>query len=357
MISVSCNDKLELNAPYKEIPSVYAVLNPQEQKQVIRVNKVFLGEGDANQMAKVADSVNYQPGEITVSLTRSYYQTKDVTPDAPGLETLVFEEEVIQTSPGAFNTTQRVYTTTKKLFPFGDYTLRIKNNKTGNVFTATTAALDSVRITGLQPFSGPYYPIMPGTLPSFEKTNYIDYSEPAYLYKLPYKPNNAKIYMLRIRVHFYDSVAGSPNNTFHSVDYDFSNQYGDKAYTAAPFAGFLVAEMRGSDYFSAVGNALSKANLKDPTTIWGRKAFKVQFFIYSSSQEYMDYLQHAAPSLNISQSKPIYSNFDEKKALGLFTFRTRFTIMKDIHPYFINAFALNANTRPYGFLLSNCKRP
>ena len=64
----SCKNDLQLNAPYKEIPSIYAVLNPQENIQMIRVNKDFLGEGDANAMAKVADSVNYKPGELTITL-------------------------------------------------------------------------------------------------------------------------------------------------------------------------------------------------------------------------------------------------------------------------------------------------
>jgi hypothetical protein len=66
----SCKNELELNAPYKEIPTIYAVLNPQDPTQTIRINKVFLGEGDANVMAKVHDSVNYKPGELTVTLEK-----------------------------------------------------------------------------------------------------------------------------------------------------------------------------------------------------------------------------------------------------------------------------------------------
>ncbi len=38
--------------------------------QMIRINKVFLGDGDANQMAKVMDSVNYKSGELSVKLER-----------------------------------------------------------------------------------------------------------------------------------------------------------------------------------------------------------------------------------------------------------------------------------------------
>jgi hypothetical protein len=66
----SCKNELKVNAPYKEIPSIYAILNPTETEQMIRINKVFLGEGDANKMAKVSDSVNYAENELEVKLER-----------------------------------------------------------------------------------------------------------------------------------------------------------------------------------------------------------------------------------------------------------------------------------------------
>ena len=56
----SCKNELNINAPYKEVPSVYAVLNPQDPIQMIRINKVFLGEGNANEMAQISDSINYR---------------------------------------------------------------------------------------------------------------------------------------------------------------------------------------------------------------------------------------------------------------------------------------------------------
>ena len=62
----SCKNDLKLNAPYKEFPSIYAVLTPQDAIHIIRINKVFLGEGDANKMAQVSDSLNYPANELTV---------------------------------------------------------------------------------------------------------------------------------------------------------------------------------------------------------------------------------------------------------------------------------------------------
>ncbi len=105
----SCKNDLKVNAPYKEIPSVYAVLNPQEKVQIIRVNKVFLGEGDANKMAQISDSINYPAGEITVTLNRFL---NGVQVDANPIlkkRTIVFRDSMILASEGAFNRNQRVY--------------------------------------------------------------------------------------------------------------------------------------------------------------------------------------------------------------------------------------------------------
>ena len=66
----SCKNDLKIIAPYKEIPQVHAILTPQDPMQMIRINKIFLGEGDANLMAQVPDSINYKTGELTVMLDR-----------------------------------------------------------------------------------------------------------------------------------------------------------------------------------------------------------------------------------------------------------------------------------------------
>ena len=104
----SCKNDLQVNAPYKEIPTIYAVLNPQEVLQMIRINKVFLGEGNANDMAKVADSINYQAGDLTVTLERTLYGTAVAATPTGNKQIITFRDSVIQTNPGTINTTQRV---------------------------------------------------------------------------------------------------------------------------------------------------------------------------------------------------------------------------------------------------------
>lgn len=307
----SCKNDVKLNAPYKEYPSIYAVLCPQDKKQMIRVNKVFLGEGDANAMAKVSDSINYNAGELTITLNR--FSNGNQVAASPDSSTILFREEIIQTLNGAFSTTQRVYTTDKKLYTNGVYFLTVKNNHTGSVFTATSTAIDSVK-PNYKPFLPAYYPAPPPLTPTDESYNFINYSTAAITtVAINFPPNEAAIYQLKLRMHYFDSTEVR-DKEYYFVDYDFNIQkLQDKNITT----GLLQVTFKSQNLFDVVGNALSKLYLND---VSGRKMYKIQYFIFSTTNDYYDYLQYTTPSFNISQNKPLYSNFDDKAALGIFTF-------------------------------------
>jgi hypothetical protein len=327
----SCKNDLKLNAPYKEMPTVYAVLNPKDKIHMIRVNKVFLGEGDTYQMAKIADSVNYKPDEITVSLKHSSNPNN----------TIYFRDSIVQTVDGAFNSTQRVYVDTTKLMTTGTYTLTIKNNHTGNVFTAKSAAVQAVSETqGFGDLSGPYYPNYP---PATPEKNYIDYSSRLGAVHFAPIAGNTKIYQLVIRVHFNDDLGTSGSRTDY-VDLEFSNRY---PKDVAINTGLISTSFNPEFFFSGIGTALSKKNLSN--NVLGRKVWLIEYQIFSSTQEYLDYLEYSKPSFGFNQNKPLYSNFDNGAAIGIFTFRTNTSIKKEMTQSFISAFSDNPHTCQYKF--------
>lgn len=338
----ACKNDLKLNAPYKEIPSIYAVLNAQDKMQIIRINKVFLGESDANAMAQVTDSINYPEGQLTVTLKRF---VNNIQSDAtPGQQVITFRDSVIQAQPGIFNTTQRVYVTSAPLYTYGDYVLTVYNNHTKNTFTAKATALDSVKPL-YRPFTGLYYPV-PVNPANVNGDNYIDYSAPASNYTIRYKPNEAKMYQLLMRIHYYDSLLEPPANgykNFTYADYAFTNQYSKDVNTQ----GDLINTFKGQNIYDAIGTALAK--LPANSNLIGRRTYKAQFFIFSSTQEYSDYLQYSAPSLSINQEKHLYSNFDNGAAIGIFTFRARCSVMKEMDNSFKTQFKSNQSTCPYKF--------
>ena len=65
----SCDNEIELNAPYQEIGVIYGLINPAEDTLRVRIQKAFLGEGNANVMAQVTDST-YYPDILDVEVQR-----------------------------------------------------------------------------------------------------------------------------------------------------------------------------------------------------------------------------------------------------------------------------------------------
>jgi PBP1b-binding outer membrane lipoprotein LpoB len=325
----SCKNDLDLNAPYKEYPSIYAVLNPDDSVQMIRINKVFLGETDANVMAKVADSINYKPGEITVSIVHS---------DSPS-NPIVFTESVVTTSSGAFNTTQRVYVDTTKLLTWGTYTLIVKNNHTGNVFTSSASPIDSVNGNqGYEPLALPYVPFYD----PLKNEGFIDYKNNAG--SILFKPvDKSKIYQVIIRSHFEEY--GTSATYYNYVDYIFNDPKEIRNIPSNSTNKYISIRFRSIDYFASVGYALSKMNLAERF----RKMYMMEYIIHASTQELLDYIEYSKPSLSISQNKPLYSNFVDRKALGIFAFRSTCRILKKLDPGFIDGFSYDPNTCGYRF--------
>jgi hypothetical protein len=63
---VSCDNKLEINAPYREIPVIYGFININDTVQYLRIQKVFQNsiEVKANEASKISDSLELK--NITV---------------------------------------------------------------------------------------------------------------------------------------------------------------------------------------------------------------------------------------------------------------------------------------------------
>src|ERR1044072_3856815 len=74
----SCSTDIDLLENYKPITVVYGLLDVHDNVQYIKINKAFLGEGNALVMAQQSDSINYKPGELTVQLQQLNPSTGEV---------------------------------------------------------------------------------------------------------------------------------------------------------------------------------------------------------------------------------------------------------------------------------------
>lgn len=67
----SCSNEIDVAAPWKSIPVLYAVLSPQDTAHYIRVEKAFIDPTvSALEIARRPDSLYYPPNEVNVYLQR-----------------------------------------------------------------------------------------------------------------------------------------------------------------------------------------------------------------------------------------------------------------------------------------------
>ena len=68
LLASSCKVDFSPNAEWKDVPAVYCVLDPEEDTVFARVQRCYLGEDNLYTYTQIADSTNYQQGDISVSL-------------------------------------------------------------------------------------------------------------------------------------------------------------------------------------------------------------------------------------------------------------------------------------------------
>ncbi len=141
LLMAGCKSDLELNAPYKNITVVYALLskNDANDRHYLKINKAYLGEGNAFIQASVPDSTLYTDGEMQAKVER-------LNEDGQVLNTYTVQSEMLDgRDPGLFPYPQH------KMYYFdaeldSNSTYRVTVLAKGETVTATAAI---ARVPGL----------------------------------------------------------------------------------------------------------------------------------------------------------------------------------------------------------------
>lgn len=306
----SCKTDFDLIAPYKESVAVYGLLSQSDSVNYIRVNKVFLGAGDATGFAQIKDSVYFKPGELSVSVEKYFNGTKKQT----YLFTESYEKPL---SPGAFNPDQLIYKSTQ---PFKsdsagkefEYHLIVKNNNTGSVFTSKTTLVHDYT-------SAACTNIPSGCFLTLNNVN-LAVSSPGTV-KIKFGTAvNARVCNFWMRFYYHDSLyAGGVAPQF--IDIHFPNR---KASTL--LGGEVMDYSFGGDYYY---KTIAGAIKDDPSVVRCRTADSVNFYIVSGGEELNLYNEINGTVSAFGQEKPIYTNIEN----GVGVFSARYT-KKINKPYY-----------------------
>lgn len=290
----SCKNDLDVLDDYKETMVVYGILDAKDTAQYIKINKAYLGEGNALTMAQVFDSLNYDTAKLEVKLERwkngVIVSTSIMKPDMS-----------IPKDAGTFsNPNQILYKTTDAIFTDSEYKLTIKNKVTNNVVTATTPTISGYSISS---------PVNNATI-TYVKFTGSRYENTPFTVKW-LSGENGKRY--EVHVKFYYTEKNTLTNVLDSsycIDWNVSTQ--DVVTTEAGQA--MQATFFGKDFFSNLGSSIP---VKSDVI---RYPGKVEVYVYSATEDFATYMDINKPSTGIVQERPEYTNI--QNGVGIFGYRT-----------------------------------
>ena len=275
---VSCDNDIDLTAPYSEIGVIYGLIDPSDSIHVVRIQKAFLGEGDASQMAQIVDST-YYPDILDVQMHR--IKNGSVISSFP-LTRFIGDDK----DPGAFPSSPNILYKSpfQILFRDSEYRIVVKNTQSGYEFSATSPVVDSLRITR----------------PTKSPNTFIQFSNEAFPYKVEYtSAMNGKITTMTIRFHYTEEVAGSGMPAEQKyLDWKFPTKEMEDAQVLEQ----VIIEIKGEDFYRYVGDNI-------PVIPGIIRYSPVLDFIFESGAEVLaNYVEINQASSSISTTIPYYSN-------------------------------------------------
>ena len=314
----SCENDLEVIGEWKEIAVVYGLLDPAANTNYVRVEKAFLGEGNAFIMAQQHDSIYYD-NTLSVVLERRK--------NGQLLSTILMERDTtVIKEPGTFSADKHVlYKTSEKIFSDSQYNLLVHNEKSGYSATSNTPVVDSVTF------------VTPS--PGFGSINWTT----SFPVSVTWSTGpDTKIYELVIRFYYGERKLNDLSADTSYIDWIFpvvksKNTNGNEN---------LSITVTGDQFYEFVDTKLEPPH---PDTV--RVAGKLEFIITSGAEELSTYLDIANSSPGIAQSTPFYTNINNGR--GLFSSRTTQTLIKNMNSLSIDQLACGEKTKHLRFLMNN----
>ena len=334
ILLLRCSNKLDVLAPYKESVAVYGLLNQDDSVQYIRVQRVFLGEGNAMDIAQNPDSCYYKTGELKVTFQRikngvavGVDNTSGGQPTGP--TEIILTETYIQIQPGVFSTSQLLYRTNHKLYGDSRYRLVVHSNKSGKDFNSSDVGLIGDFKQGL--VYGQYGSQLIITSPTYQAP-FVPRNKGTVICKYN-SPPNAAVCGLKIRFYYTEYPAA----TAKYIDLDLGSQY-------------LVHDRGGIAVdLTYVGDAMIQnvANsIQVDASVSHRTADSLHFILNGAGFDVSLYNQ-VNIATTLSQTKPSYSNING--GVGVFSSRKDYYIFHKIQDDSIDRLADDPATCPLHF--------
>ncbi|MBL8003327.1 MAG: DUF4249 family protein [Flavobacteriales bacterium] len=288
-VLTGCSNDLEINAPYKESPVVYGLLNRTDRLHWVRINKAYLGEDNAFIYAQIPDSNEYTAAQLQNAVVEELDGSTVVN-------TYTLEDSILNNRvDGTFyNPVHKIYyfRTTSDLPQ--DHDFRVRFTAKGQEVTATTAIVNDFVINPTDANPNGKIGLVSGN------GNYIDF-------ELNWNSGkDGRRYQVSYVVKYVE-VRNGTDSTLKELAFPMGTRVtgglnGNEA---------LNATIDGQEFYRLLGETIPN----DPTV--QKRVFKgIDLVFWVASDEFHTYLQLADPVSGIVEERPDYTNVNG--GFGLF---------------------------------------
>jgi len=310
----TCKTDFEINAKWQDIMVVYGLLNQNDTLHYIKINKAFLGEGNALTMAQDPDSSSYGNNlEVWVEEWKNSSQDNVWYLDT----TTIYNKE----SGTFYAPKQVIYKFKATLDENAEYRLYVKNKLTGKIASSTTTLVHSFTIT--KPTSM--------QTANFHATNPIDV-----MWNSAY---NGKRYQVIIRFNYWEKNILTGDSIQKYVDWDIGS------YNSESIDGGeqMSTSYYGNSFFQYLKNKIGSA----PNIVRHVAVPNVDFIFSVAANEFSTYMDVNAPTTGVLQEKPEYTNIGN--GIGLFSSRYTKDRPLAMHPTSLDSLINGVYTKNLNF--------
>lgn len=292
IILFSCSTDVDINGKWNDIPIVYCVLDQSAEYQYVKVNKSFLGNKPASEMAQISDSLFYKKVKVYLHEYKNEYKTN----------TWVFDEVTSIDKDSGFFASDKNIIWRKKINLDEDavYKLEVNINDGEHIVKGETKLISGIAIT--MPTSIQAIPV--------ELKNYKADSE--YKYK---NGENGKVFQMNLYFNYLEVYNG--DTTYHSISWAQSKDYKNTEGNSEVNGKFSVMA-----FYNLIISQIPK-----PREGAKRLVKMPESLVYNLvvvDENYMIFMEVTEPSSGLVQEKPSFTNL--LNGFGLFA--SRFNIYR-----------------------------
>lgn len=293
----SCKTDFSVNGSYQEIPVIHGILDQNDTLHFIKINRTFLGDGNAFDFAQIPDSSYFQ----TVNATITEYDGGNITRTWTLTDTLIQNKE-----PGIFYAPeQKLYyfktSVNQPLLEDKRYVLNANIDNGEHNVTASTELVQGMMISN------------PSTTSAF---SFADNNVAANGYKssnIIFSKGTGRLFDVQMKFYYTEFEAN--DTVAKQFTWKIATINGEDINSASK-----AVSIQGETFYQLIAN-----NVPVDADVLKRRFDSLGVIVTGASEDLEKYILVNQPTSSLAQSKPEFTNVEG----GLGIFSSRSTIVRN----------------------------